>query len=504
MLQTIIDVQQAINGAETTVDAVMHVVVNQARHATNAPGAAVQLVRGDSLMYAAAAGMLKGSIGLRVRMSSSLSGLAVRTGSVLVCDDSETDSRVDRRTARRLGIRSMIAVPLQHLNRTEGVLHIVSDQPHAFDHNDAELLGQLAEFIATALRRATLVDENWAVTPSESTIPSGRADSDTRALRTIIDVQHAINAAEHSKDAVMRIVVDRARRAIGASGAAVELVERDELIFTTTSGTLEDMVGTRVKVSSSLSGLAIRTGMVLISDDTETDDRVDHDVVQKGNIRSTIVVPLQHGDHAKGVLLVVSDQPRAFHRDDVELLEKLAQFIAVSLHRAGVMEQTEQAASIDPLTGLANRQAFLTGLNRVIATAVPEKYVVGVLCVDLDGFKPINDTYGHAVGDEVLRVVGHRIGAKCRAPDVAARIGGDEFAALLIASEHRNLVDRCRQLKALIREPIPTSAGVMQVDSSCGLAVVDARDLAETALVRADAAMYAEKRGKYGTDSSRL
>ncbi|TXI37573.1 MAG: diguanylate cyclase, partial [Mycobacterium sp.] len=82
--------------------------------------------------------------------------------------------------------------------------------------------------------------------------------------------------------------------------------------------------------------------------------------------------------------------------------------------------------------------------------------------------------------------------------------GGDEFAALLIASEHRNLVDRCRQLKALIREPIPTSAGVMQVDSSCGLAVVDARDLAETALVRADAAMYAEKRGKYGTDSSRL
>ncbi|HOB50548.1 MAG TPA: sensor domain-containing diguanylate cyclase [Mycobacterium sp.] len=433
-----------------------------------------------------------------------MSGLAVRTGAVLICGDIETDSRVDRETARRLGIRSMISVPLQESNRTEGVLHVVSDLPHAFDRGDAQLLEQLAEFIATALHRANVMDERQRVARIGVPVAKRRrVNPHTRSLRTIIDVQHAINSAENSADAVMRIVVEKAREATRAAGAAVELVEGNELIYAITSGMPDDFKGRRGEMSSSLSGLAVRTGMVLISDDTETDERVNRIVTREANVRSVVVVPLQHDNLTEGVLQVVSDKPHAFNQDDADLLERLAQFIGTALHRATVMGQREQDASIDPLTGLDNRHAFLAGLDRVIATAVSEKYVVGVLYLDLDGFKPVNDTYGHAVGDEVLRAVGHRIGAKCRAPDMAARIGGDEFAALLVAPEHRHLVERCDHLQGLVQEPIPTSAGELQINVSCGLAVVAATDLAESVLARADAAMYADKRAKYGTDSSR-
>jgi diguanylate cyclase (GGDEF)-like protein len=120
--------------------------------------------------------------------------------------------------------------------------------------------------------------------------------------------------------------------------------------------------------------------------------------------------------------------------------------------------------------------------------------VAVVLYIDLDGFKPINDVYGHAIGDEVLQTIGNRIATTCRAEDLGARIGGDEFAVLLasaFAPDPFSLRDR---LVTVLQEEIVTSAGKVSVGASCGAAVVGGADLAEAVLARADAAMYAEKR----------
>jgi len=336
-----------------------------------------------------------------------------------------------------------------------------------------------------------------------TTIDAVTAAGDERLLRTIIDVQRAINAAEPTASAVMQIVADEALKATHALGAVVELAEGDDMVYTVTSGSLKGTEGLRLALHGSLSGLSVTSGEVLVANDTETDGRVDHEACRRVHARSMICVPLRHGDRTEGVLKVMSDRPEAFADDDVRLLEQLAEFIATALRRATIMDERQQAASVDALTGLANRQAFLSGLDRAITTAASGKHVVAVLYFDLDGFKPINDTHGHAVGDEVLRTVGHRVGAKCRAPDMAARIGGDEFAALLVASEYLNVVDRRDHLMTLVREEIPTSAGIMHVGVSCGLAKVSGEDLAESVLVRADAAMYADKRGKYGSTTSR-
>lgn len=323
-------------------------------------------------------------------------------------------------------------------------------------------------------------------------------ESPERVLRTIIAVQQAINNADPSANAVMRIVVDQAREATHAPGAVVELAEGDEMVYTVTSGTLRGKEGVRLKLDGSLSGMAVLTGEVLVCDDSETDDRVDREACRRVHARSMVVVPLRHDDRTEGVLKVMSDQPHAFGENDVRLLEQLADFIATALRRATIMDEREQAASVDGLTGLANRKAFLAGLNRAIAGSADDKHVAKVLYLDLDGFKPINDSYGHAVGDEVLRGVAQRFADKCRTPDLAARMGGDEFAVLLIASADPHAEDRRDHLLEALRKQILTSAGTVQVDASCGMATVSGNDHAESVLARADAAMYADKRAKQG------
>jgi diguanylate cyclase (GGDEF)-like protein len=209
-----------------------------------------------------------------------------------------------------------------------------------------------------------------------------------------------------------------------------------------------------------------------------------------------VVVPLVEGNRTQGVLKVTSDQPHAFTQEDVDLLEQLAGFIAKALARANVMDEKAIAASVDALTGLANRAAFLSGLESMISGAAGSGDPVAVvLYIDLDGFKPINDIHGHAVGDEVLRAIGQRIAAACRSDDLGARIGGDEFAIVMANSTYPpdpfSLRDR---LLGVLQQDMTTSVGPLTVGASCGAAVVGGGDLAEAVLARADAAMYADKR----------
>ncbi len=188
-------------------------------------------------------------------------------------------------------------------------------------------------------------------------------------LQTIIKVQQAINEAEATADAVMKIVAEQAREATRAPGAVIELAEFGEMVYTTAVGSLAGTEGLRLAMSGSMSGECVRTGKILISTDTETDPRVDLEACRRVHARSMIVVPLVDGNRTQGVLKVICDKPNAFTDEDVSLLEQLAAFIAKALARAYVMDEKAHAASVDALTGLANRSAFLSGLEGMISGA---------------------------------------------------------------------------------------------------------------------------------------
>ena len=154
-----------------------------------------------------------------------------------------------------------------------------------------------------------------------------------------------------------------------------------------------------------------------------------------------------------------------------------------------------QAATRDPLTGLANRRLLAAVAAHAEARAARGQGQVVVLAVDVDGLKTINDTYGHAAGDELLRRVAGRLTTVARASDVVARVGGDEFALLLDGDPagSRRVAD------ALISGAVelPLSAGeVTRVTLSVGAAELLPQENFEDALRRADDALLAAKRSR--------
>jgi diguanylate cyclase (GGDEF)-like protein/PAS domain S-box-containing protein len=150
----------------------------------------------------------------------------------------------------------------------------------------------------------------------------------------------------------------------------------------------------------------------------------------------------------------------------------------------------------DPLTGLANRSLLEERLRGTLARDARTGDGTGVLFLDLDGFKQINDEFGHDAGDAVLLAVAGRLSTGVRPSDTVARLGGDEFVVLVEAAEPAHLEPLAARLRKAVAAPLEVSgAGVLQVGVSVGTAwCARGEDDPRTLLRRADAAMYDDKR----------
>jgi diguanylate cyclase (GGDEF)-like protein len=167
-----------------------------------------------------------------------------------------------------------------------------------------------------------------------------------------------------------------------------------------------------------------------------------------------------------------------------------------------ILEETNRKltvlASTDELTQLPNRRMFGEQLDLALARARRSGQAVAVLCLDLDGFKEVNDTLGHAYGDRTLVEVGNLLRASARGTDVVARVGGDEFLILLAdldVQEAPVLAETVvERIRGLLADPLPVDAVEVRIDVCIGVAIypTDSRE-ADGLLAAADAAMYVGK-----------
>jgi len=161
-------------------------------------------------------------------------------------------------------------------------------------------------------------------------------------------------------------------------------------------------------------------------------------------------------------------------------------------------ERLAHQALRDGLTGLANRTAILAALQKALDEAQVMGTTTALLFFDLDGFKPINDTYGHAVGDELLKEVATSLTAAVRGTDVVGRLGGDEFVVICTDAGNR-VDDLVKRIRADSRVEIEVNGEVIACESSCGYATDTGGQLtAEELLETADELMYADKKERGG------
>jgi diguanylate cyclase (GGDEF)-like protein len=286
-------------------------------------------------------------------------------------------------------------------------------------------------------------------------------------------------------------IVQLASRVSGCPYSAISLVDTDRQWFKAKVG-LEPRETPR---DIAFCAHTVAADAPLIVPDAMEDERFRDNPLVTGDpsIRFYAGLPLRSPQgFCLGTLCVIDRKPRVMTADELDALRSLARTAVTTLDLHRAMQQARNLAMTDVLTGIANRTALLEAIERAIEQDRCQGTDFAIVYLDLDGFKPINDRLGHAAGDQVLRDVAAALKANCRRGDVAARIGGDEFAVLMCGEDCADALrvgERIRSAVLAAMEqagwPVTASIGAVHFKSPPADAA--------TVLKLADGMMYAAK-----------
>ena len=319
-------------------------------------------------------------------------------------------------------------------------------------------------------------------------MPHPRTDrAEARRRRTIDQLDARAFSADPTLERVARIAAAIA----GASGAAVHVIDDTRQYRIAGFGA---PLGESPR-QDSLCRPVVESGRPISTPDAVLDGRFAYSPAVRGDepVRYFSATPLTTSDRqVLGTICVWDTAARAVDEAVNASLGDLADVVVEHLELNRAVRMYAEEALTDALTGLPNRRLLLDTLQRQIARHRRAGLDVTVVMLDLDDFKPVNDELGHEAGDLVLETVGRRLQAAMREDELAARIGGDEFVLVLLASADE-AVEAVRRALAAISEPISTPAGEIRVTASAGWSEVIDDDTPDRVLRRADVEMYLSK-----------
>ncbi|MFZ0480495.1 MAG: GAF domain-containing protein [Terriglobales bacterium] len=166
-----------INAGELDLEPGISIIAEKAQALTGATGAAIALRQGNEIVCRARTGRTAPDLGIRLQTDRGISAECVRTGEVLLCNDAESNPRVDSASCRRLGVRSILVAPLRHFRRTLGVFEVLSSTPHAFDNNDVATMQFLSGMMVAAISRLSSLQPS-----ASSQLPAVSSQDDSSHL----------------------------------------------------------------------------------------------------------------------------------------------------------------------------------------------------------------------------------------------------------------------------------------------------------------------------------
>jgi diguanylate cyclase (GGDEF)-like protein len=384
---------------------------------------------------------------------------------------------------------AFVGVPVLEGPHVRGVL--CADRIGAFAERDRDLLadacGQVlrtvqAEQVFRSVERAKYEHERFF----QATALLGRALTPEQVMETAFDAAAAI--VEYDAAAVTLYDRERGRHRV----AAVRVADGGRGLIDA-----ERLAGLEYADNAGLAAMVVKNRHYLPAggEVREVTAPVYTKSVKLDEARSLLVLPLVSADQAIGTFMLAARAEKRFGKDVREMLGVIATQVAVSLQNGLLYKQMETMATTDGLTGLTNHRTFQDRFRDLLERAQRHGHRAAVLLCDVDHFKKVNDTYGHPVGDEVLRRVARVLADVARKIDITARYGGEEFAVVLEnlgIEQARQVGDRMRQEVGKLA--IETDKGLLQVTMSVGVAAYpdDGKDRAEL-IEHADHALYHAK-----------
>jgi len=384
-------------------------------------------------------------------------------------------------------VRALSAIPVLDADTVRGVLVIDRKDDTAFSTHEEEVATQAARFCLRAIQ-----NERVFLQLERAKVEQGK----------LYRAAQSLGAALSEKDVVEAGV--RAAREIASFDLAAVTVFDDstrshEVVAAKSSdGEIDALVGVRFAHNSGLVSMVVQNRCPL---PYRGEHEGGHKVVLSKRAAwpshpSLLVLPLVIHDRALGTLILGARRRHAFGDSVRPTLEVLASHLAVSLSNARMVHKLETMATTDGLTSLFNKRAMLEAAGQRIAAAARFNRPLSLLVVDIDHFKRVNDTYGHDVGDVVIRGLGDILKRQKRSTDVVSRFGGEEFVLLCEQTDDAGamlLAERIRE--ELGGTKFRTAKGPLSVTCSVGIATIpEAGPDWETLFKAADEALYVSKR----------
>jgi diguanylate cyclase (GGDEF)-like protein len=277
-------------------------------------------------------------------------------------------------------------------------------------------------------------------------------------------------------DAVLATILARASAVLGTAHGWIDLVDPDanRLVLRVGTGMFEHVPDESIALDEGVGGEIVRTGQPFAVADYAGWHGRSATVAAGWNLGATIAAPLKSAGRVIGVLgLAAGATKRMWSERDLEALSSFARLAAIGLENARLVDVAQRGALYDPTTGLPNRELLSDRIAHALAGHRPEEAApIGVILLDLDRFKVVNETLGHVAGDRLLMAVGQRLVNSLRPGDTVARFGGDEFALVLDpvadAAEAHRIAERISQE---LGEPFPLSGRDWFLTASIGIAL---------------------------------
>ena len=383
-------------------------------------------------------------------------------------------------------VQSYVGAPLRTRDGVIGFLNLGSKTPGFYQEYHAAQLEAFANQAVLAIVNARLFNET-----RKRTLFLTMLNDITRLSINMMDEEQTFDA-----------VAEKMTELFQADAALITVWDEGlQLTITAAGFGLSNEVLHSVSMKPgdlTLTASVLRAGHALAVEDVENSPYIDHDLAKTFPMHSMMGLPLIADGIRLGAVLVSFNNPHVFSQEEIDNGEQVSSQVALAVSKARLYTQVQRMSITDELTGLFNRRGIFEKGRAALVEAQRYAKPLALIWLDIDYFKRVNDTYGHHIGDQVVRGVAECCRASVRDRDLIGRYGGEGGDELILMLPETNLADTL-QIAERVRQRIAsqmfdTDKGPIAVTVSMGISVLHGETIDLTGLLnRADQAMYAAK-----------